>query len=59
MRCLRPLLRELSIAYHRWALAEIPLTHPDLPAVVLRLRELLDERRREGPGPIEAAWRWL
>jgi hypothetical protein len=53
---LRPLWREAEIFYLRWALREMPLMHPDLPRVVLRLRSLLDERQ---PEPIRAFVRWL
>jgi hypothetical protein len=53
---LRPLWREIAIAYYRWALREIPLTHPDLPRIVVRLRALLDERCAE---PVRSLARWL
>jgi hypothetical protein len=56
---LRPFIREARIAYYRWALAEIDPMHPDVPYIVHRLRVLLDERQKCGPGPIETAWRWL
>lgn len=53
---LRPLLRELEIFHLRWALAEMPATHPDVPEAVIRLRFLLDQR---GPEPVRAFVRWL
>lgn len=43
-RALRPLARELAIAYYRWALAEISPMHPDVPYIVHRLRRLLDDQ---------------
>jgi hypothetical protein len=45
MTWLRPFIREARIAYYRWALAEMPPLHPDVPYVVHRLRSLLDERK--------------
>lgn len=56
LAALRPLTREFRIAYYRWALREINPQHPDVPAIVMRLRGLLDER---GPAPVRAAWEWL
>jgi hypothetical protein len=53
---LYPLWRELEIRYLRWALREMPATHPDVPKVVLRLRALLDEPQ---PEPIKAIARWM
>lgn len=44
MKAIRPVIRELSIAYYRWALAEIDPLHEDVPFIVHRLRDLLVER---------------
>lgn len=47
MNAFRPLLREASIAYYRWALHDLQITnptHPDMNRVVLRLRDLRAER---------------
>lgn len=44
MNCIRPLVREASIVFYRWALAEIHPLHPDVPHIVHRLRDLLAER---------------
>lgn len=53
MNALRPLLRELALAYYQRALREIPPLHPDVPHIVLRIRQLLDER------VVRPIWRWL
>lgn len=37
---LRPVLDLWRLAYYRWALREMPPTHPDLPFVVIRINEL-------------------
>lgn len=57
-RALWPLWREASIAFYRWALSEITPTHPDVPHIVRRLRELLDERHAR-PCYLQRTWRWL
>ena len=41
---LRPLWRELAIAYFEWALASIHPLHEDLPFIVRRINELKAER---------------
>lgn len=54
------LLREWRIFYLRWALAEMPALHPDVPANIVRLRQLLDQRHADTrTNIIRAAWRWL
>lgn len=45
MTALRPLLREWRIFYLTWANREINPTHPDVPEIVLRLRDLRAERK--------------
>ena len=55
---IRPLLRELLIAYYTWAEREIDPMHPDVTHVVTRLVELRAERYNR-PNIIRAAWRWL
>ena len=55
---MRTLLREWRIFYLRWALAEMPATHPDVPANVVLLRQLLDERYTR-PNIIRTAWQWF
>jgi hypothetical protein len=45
IRAIRPLVREINIAYLHWAMREICPAHRDVPAIVLRLRHLHDERR--------------
>ena len=54
----RPLIREASIAYYRWALAEIHPMHPDVPHIVHRLRDLLAERHA-APCYLRRAVEWL
>lgn len=44
MKALRPLLREAQIAYLRWALRELSPLHPDVPAIVRKLAQLVAER---------------
>lgn len=58
MKPLRPLVREASIAYYRWALAEINPMHPDLPRIVHRLRDLLAERYAR-PCYLRRIYEWL
>ena len=41
---LRPLWRELAIAYFEWALASIHPLHEDVPFIVRRINELKAER---------------
>lgn len=41
---LRPLWRELAIAYFEWALDSIDPMHEDLPFIVRRINELKAER---------------
>jgi hypothetical protein len=57
-RALRPLIREASIAFYRWALSEINPMHPDVPQIVLTLRRLLDERYARRCY-LRAAWSWM
>lgn len=43
MRALHPLWREAALRWWRWALCELQRkdpTHPDLPMIVHRIREL-------------------
>jgi hypothetical protein len=47
MAALRPLVREASIAFYRWALAEISPTHEDVPYIVNRLHTLMAERHQQ------------
>jgi hypothetical protein len=47
---LQSLLRFLALAYYRWALKEIDPRHPDLPHVMLRIRELERAKRRHDSG---------
>lgn len=54
---LRPLFREAAIAYFRWALHDLQKKqphHPDLPSVVVHLRNLRAERARHSC----PFWRW-
>ena len=44
MRGLRPVLRELRLAYFRWALREVHPLHKDVPYIVLKIHELTAER---------------
>lgn len=37
---MKPLMRLWEIFYLRWALAELPATHPDVPGIVIRLNAL-------------------
>jgi len=39
---LKELLRVAELIYYRWALREMDPQHPDLPSVVLAIRELED-----------------
>lgn len=41
---LRPLWRELAIAYFEWALDSIDPMHEDVPFIVRRINELKAER---------------
>jgi hypothetical protein len=48
MTWLRPLIREVQIAYYRWARHDLQMKnphHPDLLLIVHRLRDLNDARR--------------
>lgn len=61
MKCIRPLIREASILYYRWARHDLQrknATHPDLPYIVTRLRDLKAERAAS-EGFDKQAWRWL
>lgn len=44
MRALAPLFREARIKFYQWALHDMSPLHPDLPAVVHRLHQLVAER---------------
>jgi len=55
---MRPLIREASIVYLRWALREINPMHPDVPRIVLTLRDLLAERYAQ-PCYLRRVWSWL
>ena len=58
---MRPLIVEALIAYYKWAQHDLQhkdATHPDLPYVVGRLRQLLDERYTR-PNIIRTAWQWF
>jgi hypothetical protein len=57
-QCLRPIAREAHIFYLRWALAEIAPMHPDVPQIVLTLRQLLDERYARRCY-LRTTWSWL
>jgi hypothetical protein len=47
MKVLKFIYLTFAQAYYRWAMRErLTGTHPDLPAAVLRLRELEDQSRR-------------
>jgi hypothetical protein len=52
------LIREASIVYLRWALKEIHPMHPDVPRIVLTLRDLLAERYAR-PCYLRRVLRWL
>lgn len=58
---IRPLVREAGIFFYRWARHDLQHknpTHPDLPHVVRRLRDLRAERYTQ-PCALRAVWRWL
>jgi len=38
----KAILRLFALAYYRWAMREMGPQHPDLPRVVVRVRELQD-----------------
>ena len=40
IRSIAPVLRLIALAWHRRALAEMGADHPDVPYVVLRIRQL-------------------
>lgn len=44
MNAFKPLIREIRIMYLRWALSEIPLTHDDVPKIVMQLNDLRAQR---------------
>lgn len=54
----RPLVREAHIFYLSWALREIDPLHPDVPAIVLKRRSLLNERYAT-PCYLRRASQWL
>lgn len=61
VKCFRPLVREASIAFYRWARHDLQRKdpgHPDLPGIIVRLRDLRAERRTQ-PSIVKAAVRWL
>lgn len=58
MKAFRPLYREAAIVFYRWALAEIHPMHDDVPAIVLRLRQLLNERHAQ-PCLLRRTLEWL
>lgn len=58
MNPLRPLFREASIAYYRWALREIHPLHADVPHIVHQLRHLLNERHAR-PCILRRTLEWL
>lgn len=43
---LQSILRLIALAYYTWAMREMDPQHPDLPRVVLRIRELQDTASR-------------
>jgi len=43
---LLPVFRLMALAYYRWAMSQIDPLHPDVPEIVLRIREL--EKSGEG-----------
>jgi hypothetical protein len=47
IRAIRPLVREINIAYLHWARKEMKACHADMPFVVLRLSVLESERRSQ------------
>lgn len=56
---MNPLLREFRIFWWRWALSEINPMDDGVGEIVMRLRQLLDERAGEPPSLAVRAWRWL
>lgn len=58
MNPLRSLCREVAIFYYEWALKEIDPQHDDVPAIVIRLRHLLNERHAK-PCFLRRAIQWL
>lgn len=44
MNAFKPLIREIKILFYKWALAEIAVTHDDVPRIVMRLNDLKAER---------------
>jgi hypothetical protein len=55
---LRPFIREAHWLYLTWALREIDPLHPDVPAIVLKRRALLNERYAT-PCYLRRALQWL
>lgn len=45
---LQAIWRLAALSYYRWALREMGPQHPDVPHVVLRVRELEDAHVRHG-----------
>lgn len=45
MKVLRFLYCVTAQAFYRWALREISPLHPDVPQIILRQRQLQEERR--------------
>jgi hypothetical protein len=45
MKAIRPLLREIALAYYQRALREISPLHPDVPFIVHRINSLTFERK--------------
>jgi len=43
---LLPVFRLMALCYYRWAMSQIDPLHPDVPEIVLRIREL--ENSKEG-----------
>lgn len=37
---LLPIYRLMALSYYRWAMRQIDPLHPDVPQIVLRIREL-------------------
>lgn len=57
----RPLWREALIVFYRWALHDMQRKnphHPDMPEVIVALRDLLVERHAR-PCYLRSTWRWL
>jgi hypothetical protein len=46
VNAIRPLLRELALAYYQRALREIDPLHKDVPFIVLRIHTLTSERSK-------------